>query len=474
LALIQPFNPSRTHGRTRPAATRSAPMGRRSTPQLRTRAPWALALVIGLPIAATACRDTPLAFGPNPAAAHERGDALLASWQDRFTNVERSAAFSNARTILGRAALTPSRAYDDSSTWTSIQADGPRSISIAGHLADNHYVLAVVPDAPPPSHLGDARHTIRLSQLAHNEYEWSTLVEQTLGSITPDDLDRVVSSMLTDAATTPGPALANESRATFPHATAALGRMFSLDTANTTTHDDGTTTVHLAYGIHAAGLEATYPSYAAYLRKYVSPAKLRFSLSDSASGAWFDLGLNHDEVTLDLRATRDGHFAPLTGAVRPMPDSLKLLSDIHGKVWIFSVGMTELLADFTVLHSPHERGWDLRFHHEPHWHLPLFADHFVKTPLRRPFADDGARYRITVRDSSDAETLLTRAARITVQESTIMRWMGGLGATAMGDFAGASDAQESAFFVEVLAALRTDLAVALHATPGVPAGDSGN
>src|ERR1700691_5779191 len=137
-------------------------MGRRSTPQLRSRSARTVALAISLAIAASACRDTPLAFGPNPAAAHDRGDALLASWQDRFTNVQRSAAFSNARTILGRAALTPSHAYDDSSTWTSIPAGGPRSISIAGHLADNHYVLAVVPDAPPPSHLGDARHTIRL------------------------------------------------------------------------------------------------------------------------------------------------------------------------------------------------------------------------------------------------------------------------------------------------------------------------
>jgi hypothetical protein len=453
-------------------------MGRRSTPQLRSRSAHALAqaiaLAIGLLIAASACRDTPLAFGPNPAAAHERGDALLESWQDRFTNVQRSAAFTNARTILGRAALTPGHTYNDSSVWTSIPADGPRSISIAGHFADDHYILAVVPDAPPPSHLGDDRHVIRLSQLAHNEYEWSTSVEQTLGTITPDDLDRVVGSMLTEAAATPGPALANESRATFPHATATLGRMFSLDSVGTTPHDDGTATIHLAYGIHAAGLEASYPAYAAYLRKYVSPARLRFSLSDSVSGAWFDLVLNHDEITMDFRATRDGHFAPLTGAVRPMPDSLTLLSDIHGKVWIFSVGMTELLADFTVIHSPHERGWDLRFHHDPHWHLPLFADHFVKTPLRRPFADDGTRYRIAVRDSSGAETLLTRAARITVQESTIMRWLGGLGATAMGDFAGLSDAQESAFFAEVLVALRTDLAAALGAPPGLPAGDSGH
>ena len=327
------------------------------------------------------------------------------------------------------------------------------------------------PDAPPPAHLADARHVIRLTELAHNEYEWSTSVEQTLGPITPDDLDRVASSMLADAATTPGPTLAAESRSTFPHAAAALGKMFSIDTVTTTPHDDGSATIHLAYGIHANTLQPTYPAYAAYLRKYVSPARLRFSLSDATAGTWFELLLNHDEITIDLRATRDGHFAPLTGPIRPMPDSLKLLSDIHGKVWIFSVGMTELLADFTVLHSPHERGWDLRFHQDPHWHLPLFADHFVKSPLRRPFAGEGTTYRVTVRDSAGAQSVLTRAARITVQESTIMRWLGGLGATAMGDFAGPSDAQESAFFVEALVALRTDMDAALHA-PGSAAADT--
>ncbi len=447
-------------------------MGRRPTPQLRSPAPWALALAIAVPIATTACRDTPLAFGPNPAAAHERGDALLASWQERFTNVERSAAFANARAILGRAALTPGHAYDDSSVWTAMPPGGPHTVAISGHFAGNHYILALAPDAPAPAHFADARHVIRLTQLAHNQYEWSTSVEQTLGPITPNDLDRVAGSILTAAATTPGPTLAAESRSTFPHTTAALGKMFSIDTVTTTPHDDGSATIHLAYGIHANTLQPTYSAFAAYLRKYVSPARLRFSLSDPTAGTWFDLLLNHDEITIDLRATRDGHFAPLSGPIRPMPDSLDLLSDIHGKVWIFSVGMTELLADFTVLHSPHERGWDLRFHHDPHWHLPLFADHFVKSPLRQPFAGEGTTYRVTIRDSAGAQTVLTRAARITVQESTIMRWLGGLGATAMGDFAGPSDRQEDAFSVEVLAALRADLDAALHQPPGPPTADS--
>ena len=431
-------------------------MVRRPSPQPRRHA----ILTIGLALALVGCRDTPIAFGPTAAAARDRGDELLEGMQERFTNVQRSASFSDARAKLGRAALTPDRVYNDSSVWTAAAPDGTHSLTIGGHYSGDHYVFAVVPASMRPEHLADARHEISLASLGHNQFEWTTSVEQAMGSTTADDIDRIVGSMLTDAATIPDAALASATHAVFPHATATLGRMFSLDSVHTIPRGDGTASVRLCFGIHADRLEATYPAYAAYLRKYVSPARVRFTLSDAGAGEWFELQLDQDEITIDLRATRDGHFAPLTGPLRPMPDSLTLLTDVHGKVWIFSVGMTNLLADFTVLHSPHERGWNLRFHHDPRWHLPLFADHFVKTPLRRPFADSGAWYRIGVRDATAGPMVFTRAARIVVQESTIMRLMGGLGATAMGDFSGPSDAQESAYFVEILAALRADLRAA--------------
>jgi hypothetical protein len=432
-------------------------MARRPLLLARRHAILTIGLAVAVAVSLASCRDTPIAFGPSAATARERGDELLEGMQERFTNVQRSVSFSATRAKLGRAALTPARVYDDSTVWTAIEPDGAHSLTIGGHYTGDHYVFAVVPATMRPAHLADARHEIRLRALGHNQFEWTTSVEQAMGSTTADDMDRIVGSMLSDAATIPDAALATDTRAVFPHATAALGRMFSLDSVHTTSRGDGTARVRLCYRIHADGLQATYPAYAAYLRKYVSPARLRFTLSDAAAGEWFELRLDQDEITVELRATHDGHFAPLTGPVRPMPDSLTLLTDVHGKVWIFSVGMTDLLAEFTVRHTPHERDWDLRFRHDPRWHLPLFADHFVKTPLRRPFADSGASYHVAVRDTTDGPTLFTRAARIVVQESTIMRWLGGLGATAMGDFSGPSDAQESAYFVEILAALRADL-----------------
>ena len=46
---------------------------------------------------------------------------------------------------------------------------------------------------------------------------------------------------------------------------------------------------------------------------------------------------------------------------------------------------------------------------------------------------------------------------MTVEESAIVRWLGGLGASAMGDFAGRAEAEENRFTAEALQALRADV-----------------
>lgn len=417
--------------------------------------------------AGTGCRDTPLAFGPTPAVARARGGELFEGLEQRFTNVQRSPEFALARAKLGRAALIPSRVYDDSAVWTSIDPDGARTLLAAGRYAGDHYIFAATRAAPRPERLAESRHEVRLVGEGHGAFQWTTSVDQAIGSITAEDVDRVLGSMLRAAATTPESNLRAGAYAAFPHATTALGRLLSLDTVHTTPMGDGTASVSLIIGMHPDQLRPIYPAYAAYLRKYVSPSRVRLTLIDTSGAQWFGMQLADGRITMQLRATSDGHFAPTTGAVRPMPDSLVLRSEFHDKVWVFSVGFSDLVADFAVEHAPHERAWSMRFHREPHWHFPLLADHLVKSSLRRPFAGDGASYRIGVRDTTAGITLLTRAARVDVQESTVMRWLGGLGANAMGDFSGRSEAEESAFFADALAALRADLREVpeLSATP---------
>jgi hypothetical protein len=51
-----------------------------------------------------------------------------------------------------------------------------------------------------------------------------------------------------------------------------------------------------------------------------------------------------------------------------------------------------------------------------------------------------------------------------VQESAIVRWLGGLGNSAMNDFAGRAEVEENRYVFEVLSALRADFAAALSAS----------
>ena len=74
---------------------------------------------------------------------------------------------------------------------------------------------------------------------------------------------------------------------------------------------------------------------------------------------------------------------------------------------------------------------------------------------------DGITVRISIRDRAGPQSLLSRQAGVAVQESAIVRWLGGLGNSAMSDFAGRAEAEENRYVYEVLSALRGDFVAAL-------------
>jgi hypothetical protein len=148
-----------------------------------------------------------------------------------------------------------------------------------------------------------------------------------------------------------------------------------------------------------------------------------------------------------------------------MPERLELRADAFAKVMIFTVGATNVVGDFSFVRAPRERGWLVRLNREPEWHLPLAVRHFIRAPLRRPFEGGGTVLRITVRDSADAQTQLTRDLRTTVKESAIVRWMGSLGFTAMSDYAGKTEEEENRFLADAFDALRLDLRGILASVP---------
>ena len=65
-------------------------------------------------------------------------------------------------------------------------------------------------------------------------------------------------------------------------------------------------------------------------------------------------------------------------------------------------------------------------------------------------------FRLAVRDDAGAQNVFERRARLGVQESAIMRFLGSLSSHAIGDLDGAVEEQEHRFLHDGLAALQAD------------------
>jgi len=404
-----------------------------------------------------ACRDVAPAFGINAATARANADGLFGGIAQRFTNVQRNAKFTVARGKLGKAALTPSVIYNDTSVWTAFGPDSTRAVTIDGEFSGNRYLFSARPwPVTPPNEPGDSRHYIRLRRLNENAFEWVTTVDIAAGSIKSDEFANVVSRLMGSAEGRTPADLRADYRASFPRSTAALGRLFSLDTLRTVRDNEGATTVLLGFRVDPNGIRATMPDFARYLDKYSTPSKYRAVVTDKRGGRWVEFAGGNNYITLRVRSI-NGHFAPLNGPVRPIPSELQLTSDFTTKILFFTVGYRQLIGDVTVINSDRERGWFIRFTREPDWRLPSAVSVMIHTPLRRPFEGNGATFRLVMRDTPGTQSVIARHSTTVVQESAILRFLGRLGSTAMGDFVGKSEVQENRFSAEVLNALRLDI-----------------
>jgi hypothetical protein len=414
----------------------------------------AAAIVIA---ALSACRDVAPGFGTNAAAARANADGLFGGIAQRFTNVQRTPKFIGARGKLGKNALTPSVIYNDTSVWTAFGPDSTRVITIDGEFSGNRYLFSARPwPTAPPNEPGDSRHYIRLRRLNENVFEWVTNVDIAAGTIKSDEFANVISRLMGSAEGRTPADLRADYRASFPRTTAALGRLFSLDTLRSVRDNEGATTVLLGIRIDPKGIRATMPDFAKYLDKYATPSKYRAVVTDKRGGRWVEVSGADNYMTLRVRSMF-GHFAPLNGPVRPMPNDLQLTSDFTTKILFFTVGYRQLIGDVTVINSDRERGWFMRFTHEPDWRLPSAVSVMIHTPLRRPFEGNGATFRLVLRDNPGGQSILARHTTTVVQESAILRFLGRLGSTAMGDFVGKSEVQENRFSAEVFNALRLDV-----------------
>lgn len=404
-----------------------------------------------------ACRNSVPAFGSSRASVAANANDFLSAAALRFTSVRRDPKFSAARTKIGRYALTPSKLFGDTSVWTAA-GTSDRSLVLTGGYANGHYTLASTRAAPPLRRPADSRHLMRLQRLGgKDEFLWLTDVDFAIGRVTAAQAAGVVSSLTAAAEGRSGGELRADYRAAFPRASAALGRLFTVDTIRTQRDAAGATNVDLNVSLHSDRLRKSYPAFAGYVDKYVAPSRYRVTITDRSGVRFFATSAAKNRLTFRFRV-RDGRLVALEGAPRPIPDALVMRSEAYAKFGIFTVGASNLVSEMAVVRSPNERGWFLRFNREPEWHLPLAAATLLRTPLRRPFAHGGATLRLTVRDTPDAQSVVSRRTQTAVQESAVLRFLGSLASSAMSDFAGKSEEEENRFWVDAFAALRADAA----------------
>lgn len=412
-------------------------------------------LIVLLAASATACRDVGPAFGPTLPAARANAEQLFGGIARRFTNVERNQKFRNARAKLGKYALTPSVIYNDTTVWNAMGPDNTRTLTVEGEYGNNKYVFVDKSTPTAANDPGDSRHTMVLRKLSGDEYDWFTNVDIAAGSITADDMKNVVSALMKSAEHRSPAAIRSDYHDSFPRTTAALGRLFTLDSLRATNDADGATTILLGIRISPDNLRGSMPAFAQYIDKYVTSAKLKAVVLDKRGVRWVELTGADNLIRLRLRSI-DGHFAPLSGPLRPIPDELVLESDFAMKVHIFHVGFRKLVGNVTTIDGEHERGWFIRYTKEPDWRLPPTIGYFIRTPLRRPFQGPGAMFRLALLDAPGKQTIIGRRTSATVQESAILRFLNRLSGAAMGDYMGNVETEENRFSAEMFNALRLD------------------
>lgn len=404
-----------------------------------------------------ACRDASGALGTSPAEARTHANDMFRGLGVRFVNVQRAPKFATGRLKLERYALSPSKIIDDTSVWTSRPAAQTSLLELEGSQTATGYLFAPRAGAPTPARAGAARHEMRLTQLRDGEYQWNTVVDHAIGQISPADGAAGMSAWLASFQR-PERDIRNDLRTVLPRTSAALGRLFVLDSVHTVGLVDGSTIVDLRFRADAKSIRPTMPALADYVDKYVQRGRGSIELTDGrARFLAFDVD---DGIFRFHFRTRDGRLLAFDGPARPMPDSLAMRVSAYERFLIFDVGVSDLVADFTMVRMARERGWNMRFHRKPEWHLPLAVRHLISGALDRPFAQSGMLFRVTLRDDG-GQTILARRFDVAVKESAIVRWLGGLGSRAMEDFVGKAEAEENRFLADALLALRADLVAAL-------------
>ncbi len=405
-----------------------------------------------------ACREPfTIISGANPrAATRARAIQLFSSLGARITDPVRDQKYDSARVEIAQAAMLPSRVWNDTSVWTS-GSTSRRTLLIAGRFAPPRYRLETARTVPNPKLPAESRHIINLTRLSDDTYAWDTEVMYALGNVPASDVSAFTRALFASGEGRDERDVRADYRAVAPRTTAALGMLFAVDTIRTARLADSSTLTTFTVTMHPSGVAARFPHFATYWRKYIQTLRMRWTLTDRNGAGYVDLSAWDGRILLRVR-TRAGAMVSLLGPGRPMPDSLTLNGELAMKVRRFTAGFRDYHAEFTNIRTEHEASWSIVSRREPEWVLPSITERLLRTPLRRPFQGGGAMFRIGVRDSVGGQSILLRRLHFEVQESAILRFIGRLGAIAVGDYQGLAERDQNAWLREVFAGIVADIA----------------
>ena len=411
-------------------------------------------LVACVAVIGVACADSvrAVADGPTDRATkvEEVSDAIAA----RFTTPERSGQFESMRRKLISGALHPSRVFSDTSLWTTTASPTMRSVWAHGSLTPRGYRFDVA-ERGLLDGLGDTRHVITLRKNSDGDYQWTTGVDFAIGSIRARDVGAMIELLLTAGHGHDASALRGAALTAFPRTAAVMSKLFRIDSLFLRPGPQGTTLVKVVIGVHTETLRRTAPHFADYLAKYVESSKYRFLVTDKNLVPYFEAKGANKTLTMEYRVRADGMVSTL-GPPRPMPDSLRLISDLNMRVKLFDVGWHELNTDFIIGRSERSRSWLFIARNEPQWDLPLITARLIRTPLRRPFQGNGSTFEVAIIDSAGGQTIMARRARLEVKESAIMRFLSSLVAKLFDDMDAAVEQEEADFVRELMGAFQQD------------------
>jgi hypothetical protein len=394
----------------------------------------------------------------NPSAAAP-AEELFTALERRYTDVRRTDAHTSARRKLAEGALIPSRVFSDTSVWSVMPSPNTRMMFAEGRTTPEGYRMRMTPTPPTYGRAGDARHTISLGRLGRDVYRWDTNVDFTLGQVGALRFASLIGVMAASAEGRSEAVIRAELARTYPRASAALGQLMSIETIRSTPRGDGSSDIVLSVLLSPSRLRATHPLFAAWIERYISGSRMSFALRDrpgagSPQATWFTLEARENRITFRMRS-RSGQLLPFTGAARAMPDTLELETTAVARGRGATVGFERQRSEFIIVRRERERSWMIVARQEPEWVLPMFTATVLRAPLRRPFMDAGSTLRIGVRDEGGV-TVLSRRSMLTVQESTVLRFVGRLGARAFSELEDETEADEYRWLSSVFAAMRAD------------------